>query len=214
MDLSGDKDVMTATTREQAELYMQDGIDLVFLDIVLDGSGNGIDFAKFLRRKYPLAKIIFITAHIRYCEEIFEAAPDGFLVKPFTVQRVMRSLDILKTNTHTEDSVAIKSSKSNITRIMLRDISYIESFSRKLIFYNAAFEKTYEFRDCKLSSIESELPWYFLRCHQSYCVNLSFVSDLKRYSFAMKGSDTEVPVSQNRFKNTKEKYLKYLGDTI
>lgn len=207
-------DVMTAVNHSQAEGYLEDGADLVFLDIVLADEADGIEFAKFMRKKYPAVKLVFITAHIRYCEEIFEASPDGFLVKPFTMQKVKRSIDILKRNGGTEDSLVFRSSKSNIVRVPADRVAYIESFSRKLTLYNENGEKIYEFSNSKLSSVESQLPDYFIRCHHSFCVNLNFVSDLKRYTFTLKNADISVPVSQNRFKETKEKYLAYLGALI
>lgn len=212
--VSDECDIMTAVNRSQAEGYLADGADLVFLDIVLDDEDDGIAFAKYMREKYPAVKLVFITAHIRYCEEIFEASPDGFLVKPFTVQKVKRSLDILKRNSSDEDALVFRSSKSNITRVPADRVAYIESFSRKLMLYNENGEKIYEFSGSKLSAVEQQLPGYFLRCHHSFCVNLNFVSDLKRYSFTLKNADINVPVSQNRFKETKEKYLTYLGGLI
>ena len=90
----------------------------MFLDIVLSDDADGIEFAKRIRRNHRDVKIIFITAHIRYCEEIFEVLPDGFLVKPFTAGKVERSLNIiLKRSVRQQEDIVIKSSKSSIRRI-------------------------------------------------------------------------------------------------
>lgn len=207
-----DVDLYIAETREQAEKIIKNDINALFVDIELENQINGIDFACYVKENHPEIKIIFITAHIKYCEEIFAANPCGFLVKPFTVSRVKRSLEILKKFMYHEDYLILNIPKSSTKRILLNEIVYIEGNNRKLIFYNVNHEKVYEVNG-KLSLIEENLPDYFMKCHHSFCVNLKFVNNIHRYEVILKCGGT-IPVSQQKYTTSKEKFFKYLGDTI
>ncbi|KAF2515120.1 sigma 54-interacting response regulator [Flavobacterium foetidum] len=68
--------------------------DLVFLDIMLRGAGNGIDLAHILREKH----IAFIFVSANSSKKILDQAkttePYGFIVKPFREQDVLTTLEI------------------------------------------------------------------------------------------------------------------------
>lgn len=205
-------DIHIALNRQEAEHWMKQNISVLFLDIALENGENGINFARYVNATYPNTKIVFITAYIKYCEEIFVASPSGFLVKPFTAGKVARVLEILRDGLQKEDFLIINSSKNNITKLALNEIAYIESINRKLVFYRSDGEKIHEFLG-KISSLESDLPDYFFRCHHSFYVNLHFVSKIQRYRFTLT-IGIDVPISQNKFKPSKEKFMYYLGEML
>lgn len=207
-----DFEVYIAVTRQEAESYMKKDISVLFLDIALADEENGISFARSVNKTYPGTKIIFITVYIKYCEEIFVANPSGFLVKPFTAGKVARALEILKSNRQKEDFLVISSSKNDITKLLLNEIAYIESLNRKLIYYMADGEKVHE-SGGKVSALDNELPDYFIRCHHSFYVNLNFVSRIQRYHFTLKNG-IDVPISQNKFRMSREKFMCFLGEMI
>ncbi|WP_228012015.1 sigma 54-interacting response regulator [Flavobacterium hungaricum] len=68
--------------------------DLVFLDIMLRGTGNGIDLAHILKEKH----IAFIFVSANSSKKILDQAkttePYGFIVKPFRDQDVLTTLEI------------------------------------------------------------------------------------------------------------------------
>jgi len=68
--------------------------DLVFVDIILKGSQNGIDLAKILKEKH----IGFIYISANSSKSILDQAkttqPYGFIVKPFREQDVLTTLEI------------------------------------------------------------------------------------------------------------------------
>ncbi|MCC0650303.1 LytTR family DNA-binding domain-containing protein, partial [Clostridioides sp. ZZV15-6598] len=65
-----------------------------------------------------------------------------------------------------------------------------------------------------LGKIEKDLKLdKFVRCHKSFIVNLSYVENIKP-NIAILESGEEVPISRYRYKEVKEKFLKFLGDTI
>lgn len=65
-----------------------------------------------------------------------------------------------------------------------------------------------------LEKIEKDLKLdKFVRCHKSFLVNLSYVENIK-LNTAILESGEEVPVSRYRYKEVKERFLKFLGDSI
>ena len=65
--------------------------EVVFLDIGIKGQ-NGIECAKILTDLNPKVRIIFATAHTEYMSEAFELYAFDYLVKPFDLERVNRTL--------------------------------------------------------------------------------------------------------------------------
>lgn len=65
--------------------------EVVFLDIEINGA-SGIDCAKIIADMEPKTKIVFATAHAEYMPEAFEVYAFDYLVKPFDIERVDRTL--------------------------------------------------------------------------------------------------------------------------
>lgn len=105
------------------------------------------------------------------------------------------------------------SNKNTIQKICLDEMSYIENISRKLVFFNKAYEPVYEFYGVKISEIEPQFPDYFLRCHHSICINLNMAESIKRYQFTLKGGKN-IPISQSKFKDARQTYINFLGGKL
>jgi DNA-binding NarL/FixJ family response regulator len=83
--------------------------DLTLCDINLNGSNNGIDFAKEVNKLYPFSEIIFITSYtsVKYTEEADETSPLDYIVKPWNeeqikvaLRRAFKYIDSKKDNMH------------------------------------------------------------------------------------------------------------------
>jgi DNA-binding LytR/AlgR family response regulator len=66
------------------EFSGQEMVDLILLDIEMPLI-SGLDLS--LKIRHLTRKLVFITAHRHYAYEAFEAAADGYLLKPFTLSR-------------------------------------------------------------------------------------------------------------------------------
>ena len=66
--------------------------EVVFLDIGIKGQ-NGVECARILTDLNPKVKIIFATAHTEYISDAFELYAFDYLVKPFSIDRVNRTLN-------------------------------------------------------------------------------------------------------------------------
>ena len=187
--------------------------DTAFIDIELDSGLNGIDFAAELRRERPMMALVYITAYIKYAEEIFVTSPDALLVKPFSAESVKRVLDIISRKKQNSAPAALVLGRRKPERIELDQISYIETKARYLYFYDLSFEQVNCFFNIRIDQVSSKLPPYFVRCHKSFCVNMNCVGRLERFRFLMKDGP-EIPISQNRYSETKTRFLHFLEENL
>lgn len=211
LPLDTDVNVVTAMNIQDAKKLINAEISVVFLDIKLENDMNGINFAIYINKEFPQAKIIFITSHVKYSEEIFAANPSGFIIKPFTPEKVKLALDNLPRRTG-NCYLIVNTARNSIEKIELGEIAYIENNARRLIFYNLDNEQKYVLR-MRFSEIENDMPWNFIRCHHSFYVNLDKVSSIQRYNFLLKNG-VYIPISQQRFRYTKDSFIKFLGESI
>ena len=79
--------------------------DVVFVDIDLGGA-NGLECAKVLTEWDPKLKVIFATAHSEYMANAFEIYAFDYLVKPFNLERLTKTLAKVRTVVGTEEAAA------------------------------------------------------------------------------------------------------------
>lgn len=92
--------------------------------------------------------------------------------------------------------------------ISLADIRYVMSDKRKIIVY---LEKTEASYYNKLDDIEEALGKSFLRCHQSYIVNMNKIKLFVEDGLLLDNEDF-IPVSRKRYFAAKKDYLSYITD--
>lgn len=184
--------------------------DVIFIDIELEEHTSGITFAQMVRKNFPEINIVFITAHIKYCETIFSVSPVGFLVKPFRTEQIGMCLRNLKQPNRHKDFLTYTPTASQVIKLPLSDITYIEIRSRKCLCHNAAGEVIASIPQ-KLDWLEEQFPPYIVRCHYSFAVNLHYVTSIKRYSISLETGE-QLPCSQSHYKAIRESFLHYLGE--
>ena len=95
-------------------------------------------------------------------------------------------------------------------RIPYDEISDFESNAKKVTLRKEDGGETYYFT-AKLDDIEQELPSFFLRCHQSYLVNMHKIRslDTKERTFLL-FSGEEILISRRMYTEAKERYQNFL----
>ncbi len=163
--------------------------DVAFVDIDLKGE-SGLECAKVLTELNPKLKVIFATAHSEYMANAFEIYAFDYLVKPFNVERVVKTLSRIqhKMTEETAPSVVVSEKQSDklmikgkeqITFVDKKDIIFIERSENSTSIVTA--EETYK-TSVSLSAIEEKLSdKEFMRCHKSYIINLSRISKIEPY---------------------------------
>lgn len=97
------------TKAESLKFIDNNNIDIVLLDINLDGEFEGIDIARHLQKNSPKTSIIFLTAYsdeviLKAISEIHFAA---YLIKPFRKSELEAMLNIEKFKNEKESSHSI-----------------------------------------------------------------------------------------------------------
>ena len=195
--------------------------DVAFVDIDLGGE-SGLDCAKLLTELHPKIKIVFATAHSEYMANAFEIYAFDYLVKPFNMERVIRTLKKLKESlpkSEEADSVdAIVQSDRFKDKLMIKskdqiffvDTSEIIMLERidgvtRIVTKDEVFQSS-----ASLSDMEAKLyPKEFFRCHKSYIINLSCISRIEPYgrwtfTVALKGCNDNALMTAQNYESLKE----------
>lgn len=178
--------------------------DAVFLDIYMEPI-LGIDAAKELRRMKYEGAIIFLTATDKFAVDSYEVRAFGYLLKPHSYDKFCKVMDRFL-ETYKEDTYRIKR-RGGVISIPLSEIMYIESSNSKCILHrkDSATYNIYK----KLDEIEAELnDPRFLRCHQSYIVNMAYIESAEN-QFMLTNGDI-VYIRHRDIKSIRQKYLDYI----
>ena len=175
-------------------------VELLFLDIIM----NGMKIARKLRDIQFKAPIIFLTAHAYYAVESYEVQAAGYLLKPYDTNKLTLLLDeVLQRSV--QKRIAVKVKKQH-RYLEINDIMYVESDKHVLNIHlkDSRVIQTTE----KLSELEKTInSKRFIRCHQSYLVNMDYIKDAKT-DFIL-SNDIRIPIRVRGRKEIIERYHKY-----
>ena len=88
--------VFTASNSEDLLNYLNTNtVDVLFLDIDLNSTPNGIEIAKQIRKTNKFIYIIFITAHFEYIVSAYECKTFDFIHKPFNISTLEKTINRL-----------------------------------------------------------------------------------------------------------------------
>lgn len=181
--------------------------DIIFLDIYMPDL-NGIDTAKKIRSVMKDVKIVFVSSSNEHYPEAYDLFAFNYILKPINIEKLNRVLEQALSDISGERLQQISfSHKGSMHRIYCRDILYIESRD-KLILFNSIDGTT---KQCyaKIDDILNQLPdESFIRCHQSFVVNIYHVTEMSENSFRVGSSN--ISISKKYLKASKDKYFKYL----
>lgn len=185
------------------------GYDLVFLDIFMDGI-LGMECARALRRFAPKVPIVFLTTTPDYALESYDVRAYGYLVKPLDQEKAAALLDrFLREDYDGRQKTLLLREGGRGRRIAYREIEFIESRRNVLLvrLENGEEHRIY----AKLDDVERELDGHgFLRCHQSYIVNMERVRVVEKDFILASGA--RVPIRQREAKAIREAYFEYVLD--
>ncbi|MEO6729674.1 MAG: LytTR family DNA-binding domain-containing protein [Ferruginibacter sp.] len=166
----------------------QQKANLIFLDIQMPEL-DGIQFLKLLKGK---SKVILTTAYSEYALEGYEHDIVDYLLKPIVFERFLKAaqkaIDLLTkdqiASTHDSNEVSnendfifIKTEgRSKITRVLLKDIEYIEALGNYLSIHTSSGKLI---TLLTIKEMEKKLPAKFIRIHHSYIVPVNKIAGLE-----------------------------------
>ncbi len=180
------------------------GYDAVFLDASLLIS-EGDAFFQTVRQKGYTAPIVLTSSKTSSAVDGYEWGVDGFLLYPYDAYRVKRVLSRLFCDV--SQRVLTVHRHRTVTRIPFEDIVFIESCNTRCIIHcRHSTEYTVY---AHLNDIEARLTdSRFLRCHQSYLVNMDYIVRADS-AFEVQGGAL-VSIRQRDLRRMREQYLMYL----
>ncbi|MCR4615847.1 MAG: LytTR family transcriptional regulator DNA-binding domain-containing protein [Clostridiales bacterium] len=107
------------------------------------------------------------------------------------------------------DKVVVLKSKAGDKAIPLHNILYCMSDKRKVLFMEKEQEHEFYY---KLDDVEKMLGESFLRCHQSYLVNMNMIERFVEDGLVLTSGDF-IPVSRKKYFSSKRAYLSYITDS-
>lgn len=197
------------TLRRDFKKGLLQELDILYIDIKINRV-NGITIAKTMQEQNPNLRIVYVTAYSEYSEDIFMTTPTYLLLKPIKKEKLQESLKKAMEERVDKELIKTFCIKGKVFNVKLSNIKYIESNKRVVIIYEKDFKRKIY---AKLNDFEKILPAQFIRCHQSYIVNLGQAKELNSHEFILNTGE-KVPVSQAKYRETKNTFIKYLGETI
>lgn len=171
-----------------------------FLDVEMPGM-TGLECAKAIQDTDPHTILVFATAHDDYMAQAFEVYAFDYMVKPFKLERVMKTLERIRqvmlsrgvaSKAVQETPIAsIRARGATTGRIMLHhkegvnfvnqaDILLVQRENRSTVLY-ATDGRRFETSE-SLGDVEERLdPKLFFRCHKSYIINLNVIDSITPY---------------------------------
>lgn len=190
--------------------------DVCILDVEMSGV-SGIECARQIQDISPMTILIFATAHEEYMGDAFSLYAYDYLLKPFKVERVEKTLMRIRQSlsaTRQQMQAPLKPAAPRSGRIMLKhrdgvsliaydDILLIQREQRTTVII-ARGGMRYVTGDT-LSELESRLsPDTFFRCHKSYIVNLNHIANITPYGrwtyiIQLTGTDQDALITREKF---------------
>jgi len=206
-------DSFQITNYEDGESLLEDCLerkilfDILFLDIYMPGL-NGIETAGQIRTIMNDVKIIFVSSSKEHYPEAYDVFAFNYIMKPLNSKKLNCVLDQALIHIAKERMEQIQFSfKATNYRILCRDILYIES-KNKIILFHMADRTTLQCYS-KLDEILKQLPEKsFVRSHQSFAVNIFHVTEMAESHFRI--GSAVIGISKKYQKTSKDKYFEYL----
>lgn len=177
--------------------------DLLFLDIYMAGL-SGMELARRLRGMGCRTPLIFLTSTPDFAVESYTVKADGYLLKPPTVEKLSTALERVLAVVD-RPRVSLRCGREH-RYFYLDRILFAES--RNSTVYLRLADGSEASLKGKLNDIEESLSDpRFLRCHQSFLVNMDYIADVEQDFLLRNG--TVVPIRVRSRREMTERYYRY-----
>ena len=210
-----DAEVFTFEAGEEM-IKSQENFAISFLDVKMK-KVSGIDVAKHMRedqekRGKEKDIIIFVTGYREYMEAAFDVNAFHYLVKPIDEKKFYtvfhRALKEVSVKAEQKNRSVIIKHNGMQKKILLKDIYYIESYNKKVIFHTKLGKMdTYG----RMEAWENELGDSFYRCHRGYLVNMEKITSYNADTIDVINRDSVI-LAQKKYSDFIKAYMRYARD--
>ena len=187
-----------------------------FLDVQMREI-SGIDVAKYIReeqekRDREKSIIIFVTGYQEYMEDAFDVNAFHYLLKPIDEKKFnavfSRALKEASVKTEQKKQSVIVKCDGMQKKILLKNIYYIESNNKKVVFHTKDGNiDTYG----RMEDWESGLGESFYRCHRGYLVNLEKITAYNVDTIDVINGDSLI-LARKKYADFIKAYMRYAKD--
>ncbi len=180
--------------------------DLAVLDIHMPGN-SGIEVAKMLNLLIPECSIIFLTSFLGYATEVYETRHNYFILKSELEERIDAALTKVLADRTQELRIRFREGRT-VQTVTASEVLYLERILKKTAIVLCSGKK--HFTAAKAEELLNDVPpGRFVRCHQSFWVNVEKITGMKTESFSLVNGE-EIPISRSRKKEAKEAFFAQL----
>ena len=170
---------------------------------------NGIELGKKIKKLLPNTIIVFITNYSEFAIDAFDCSAYHYLLKPISIEKINSILDELVSKYRKEKETYSMRTKSGYINLTIKDITYIESVSRHLVFHTNI--KVYEVPG-KISDVSDYFMNYgFCQTHQSILVNMSKITSIEKLDIFLSDGSC-IPISQRKKAEVLRNYVNFLKE--
>ena len=158
------------------ETHEKNPHDIIFLDIEMPEM-TGLEAGQNIRETDKNVIIVFLTSYREYVFESFRIEPFDYILKPINKEKMNDVMNRAILKLKEQNHVVQIEWKGKLDTLKVCDIVYLSSELRYVRIHTTNKEFT-----CigKLDDYEDRLTNYgFLRCHQSYLINMKFIESIK-----------------------------------
>lgn len=182
----------------------EDRPDIAVMDILLNGD-NGITLTQELFPRGCGTAVIFVTGFVEYCTDVYEAEHVYFLQKPVQPDLLRRALKrACETAAPRSESFSVRVGSAT-HKLNLSDVTYIESFYRKLRIHTRSGEL-----ECygTLNGLPANIRDRLIRTHKSFLVNPEEIRVIQGHDLLLR-DDSRIPISRTYLDNVRNRFLDF-----
>lgn len=193
--------------------------DLLILDMQMGGM-DGHETAKLFRRVFPDSLLVFCSGVVQPTDESFKTTPYRYLKKTYSDEKMLGELKAIKDRMEELKKIPfiVGKNHSNVVRLKPSDILFIENYKRGSAINIISESKDYSFEDRittkkKLEELYQVLKDFdFAYAHNSYIVNLNYVSKLKTEGILRLIDGTELNVSRSKLSDFRKELARVMSE--
>lgn len=170
---------------------------------------DGLETIRKIRENEMSVAVIFMSKSDEYYRDAFDMFAYNYLLKPVTEKTLEYVMEPLKKrlNSGTDERVIHFQYRARVYALRHSHVSYITS-SLHIVNFHMTDGSTLQCRG-KLNDFESQLEnSTFLRCHQSFIVNMERITGARTDSFRI--GEHVIPISRSYNKTAHARYDDYL----
>ena len=177
------------------------------------GEIDGLEVGRRIRELDREVEIVYCTSSKEFAIDTYEIHALGYFLKPYEPDKLGALIDyyIQKHPKNNRGYIEVKSRRKSVI-IPYDEIIYAES-ENKVVYIHTKSQGDIKIYS-KLDELNEQMrDRRFLRCHQSYLLNMDYVSGLIDYDFIMTNDDV-IPIRKSGRRTLMEQYETYYKELL